>query len=549
MTTPRSSPISALKSIADVARKLGLGEGDFEMFGRSKAKIEPDRLWEASPGEQTSKLILVTGISPTPAGEGKTTTSIGLADGLNRVGKRAALCLREPSMGPCFGRKGGATGAGLAQIVPADDINLHFTGDIHAVGAANNLLAALVDNHLYWGNALDIDPDRVVWRRALDITDRALRDLLLAPGAETTPVHRGFDITAASEVMAILCLAQSPEDLERRFSNIIVAYDRSGMPVTARDLGAHSAMTALLKDAIRPNLVQTLEGNPTLIHGGPFANIAHGCSSVIATRLGLATADYVITEAGFGADLGAEKFFNIKCRQSGLRPDVAVIVATVRALKFHGGVPSDSLTSPDEKAVQRGMQNLLQHVWKIGKFGVPVVVAINHFATDQREEVETIRRACETFGVPAVVSRHWGDGGRGAEDLAETVIETLDRSPTKFRVLYPDEATLLEKIETIAREIHGATQVRLTDAAALQLENAEAFGYGRLPICLAKSQYADPSGRDLPCLDIREIRLAAGAEYLVAICGQMNTMPGLPRRPAALDIHLNDEGQVVGPGW
>jgi formate--tetrahydrofolate ligase len=548
MTNAPAAP-RAPKPISSVARELGLADDDFEPFGRFKAKIDPGFLWRSVEGEPTGKLVLVTAVSPTPTGIGKTTTSIGLGDALNRLGKRTTICLREPSLGPCFGSKGGATGGGLSRVVPADDINLHLTGDIHAVGAANNLLAALVDNHLYWGNGLDIDPDRVVWRRALDVADRSLRDIQSVANPSDGFRSRGFDLTAASEVMAILCLANSPRDLERRLSNAVVAYDRSGTPITARDLGAHRPMKALLKDAIRPNLVQTLEGNPVLVHGGSFANVAHGCSSVIATRLGLSLTDYVVTEAGSGSDLGAEKFFNIKCRQSGLRPNVAVVVTTVHALKFHGGIRDKELASPNPEAVQRGTQNLLQHIWRIRKFGVPTVVAINHHASDVSQEIEVIQRACETFGVHAVVSRHWVEGGLGAEALAQAVVLTAERKPSTFNLLYPDEWPLFQKIETVAREIHGANRVRLSDNAAAQLENLETLGYGRLPVCIAKTQYADPTGRDPEALDVRDVWLAAGAEFVVAVCGPVMTMPGLPRRPPALEVRLTDEGSVAGPSW
>jgi len=549
MTNPPAASHRALKPIASVAREFGLADEDFEPFGRSKAKIEREFLWRSLTREPAGKLVLVTAVSPTPTGIGKTTTSIGLGDALNRLGKRTAICLREPSLGPCFGTKGAATGGGLSRIVPADDINLHLTGDIHAVGAANNLLAALLENHFYWGNALGMDPDRVVWRRALDVADRALRHTKLVANPTDGPRPRGFDLTAASEVMAILCLAGSSQDLERRLSNVVVAYDRTGTPVTARDLGAHHAMKALLKDAVRPNLVQTLEGNPVLVHGGSFANVAHGCSSVIATRLGLSMSDYVVTEAGSGSDLGAEKFFNIKCRQSGLRPDLAVVVTTVHALRFHGGVRDGELAFPHPQAVQRGAQNLLQHIWRIRKFGVPTVVAINHFDSDAADAIEIIQRACQTFGVAAVVSRHWIEGGSGAEALAEAVISTIDRAPSKFNLLYPDEWSLFQKIETVAREIHGANRVRLSDEAAAQLENIETLGYGRLPVCIAKTQYADPTGRDPEALDVRDVWLAAGAEFVVAVCGPVMTMPGLPRRPPALDVRMTEEGMVTGPSW
>jgi formate--tetrahydrofolate ligase len=524
-----------LLPIPAVGQRLGIAPEALELYGPFKAKIAWDFVERAIASPPRGKLILVTAISPTPAGEGKTTTSIGLGDALNSIGKSTAICLREPSLGPCFGQKGGATGGGRAQMAPADDINLHFTGDLHAIGAANNLLAAMIDNHIHWGNALDIDPERIVWRRCLDISDRALR--------------AAFDITAASEVMAILCLASSRRDLERRLSNIVVAYNRAGSPVTADQLGAPGAMVALLKDAIKPNLVQTLEGNPVLVHGGPFANIAHGCNSAIATRLGLGLADYVVTEAGFGADLGAEKFFDIKCRQAGLTPALTVIVTTVRALKFHGGVAREDLGKPNAEAVALGMHNLLWHIATVRKFRVPVVVAINHFTADTEAETDTIQKGCAAVDVEAVLCTHWADGGAGAEALAHLAVRQVADAPAAFRPLYPDSLPLVEKIGIVAREVHGASEVRFFDQAAAQIKAAEALGYGGLPVCIAKTQYAPTGGQTLGVLEVREARLAAGAQFLVAICGKIFTMPGLPRHPAALDIRLGEDGVVIAPGW
>jgi formate--tetrahydrofolate ligase len=540
--------------IQAVADRLSIPADAVEPHGRTKAKIDMAFVAEQLATGPDGRLILVTAINPTPAGEGKTTTTVGLGDALNRVGRKAAICLREPSLGPCFGAKGGAAGGGLAQVVPMDDINLHFTGDFHAIGAANNLLAAMVDNHIYWGNALDIDPQRITWRRCVDVNDRALRAIGLSSGNSTACEMRedGFDITVASEVMAILCLATSVEDLERRLAQIVVGYTRGGVPVRARDLKADGAMAALLKDAIKPNLVQTLENNPVLVHGGPFANIAHGCNSVLATRLALKLADYVVTEAGFGADLGAEKFFDIKCRKAGLTPAVAVIVATVRALKFHGGVKLAALNTEDIEAVTRGIANLVRHIENLGKFGVPAIVAINNFASDTDAEIQTVVRACAAIGVKAVLCRHWAEGSAGAVDLARAVVDAAEARPMPFRLLYPDEMPLLSKIETIAREIYRADDVAPSALALDQLAQLQTMGFGGLPVCIAKTQYSnssDPSLLGAPIghtLHVREVRLSAGAEFVVAICGQIVTMPGLPRKPAAETIRLEPDGRIVG---
>ena len=545
------SRAAALRPIQAIAADLGLDEDALELYGRYKAKI-------VAPGRHASgpsgKLILVTAVNPTPAGEGKTTTSVGLADALNRIGKRTVLALREPSLGPCFGTKGGATGGGYAQVVSMEDINLHFTGDFHAITSAHNLLAALLDNHIYWGNALDIDVRRVTWRRVLDMNDRALRDVAQSLGgpANGYPRESGFDITVASEVMAILCLAEDLADLEQRLGSIVVAENRDRRPVTARDLNAHGAMAVLLKDAIKPNLVQTLEGNPALIHGGPFANIAHGCNSVIATRAALALGDYVVTEAGFGADLGAEKFFDIKCRQAGLAPAAAVIVATVRALKMNGGVAKRDLATPDVDAVRRGAVNLARHIDNVRLFGVPVVVAINHFADDTDAEIETIREVAAAGGAGAVLCRHWADGGAGAIELAEAVAALADRGDAAFAPLYPDDLPLLAKIEAIATRIYRAGAVAASPAVRAQLARWEAAGHGGLQVCMAKTQYSfstDPTLLGAPeghVVTIREVRLAAGAGFVVAICGDLVTMPGLPRIPAAETIRIDEAGMIEG---
>ena len=540
-----------LLPLTEIAARAGIPQAAVEPYGRHKAKIDPAFVTgRKAPG----KLILVTAINPTPAGEGKTTTSVGLADALNGIGKRTILALREPSLGPCFGTKGGATGGGYAQVIPMEDINLHFTGDFHAITAAHNLLAAMIDNHVHWGNALDIDVRRIVWRRVLDVNDRALRDIVQSIGgvANGYPRESGFDITVASEVMAILCLANDLTDLQARLGKIVVGYTRSRMPVTAHDLKADGAMAVLLKEAIKPNLVQTIGGTPALIHGGPFANIAHGCNSVIATRLGLDLADYVVTEAGFGADLGAEKFFDIKCRQAALKPAVAVIVATVRALKMNGGVAKVDLAREDVEAVRRGSVNLVRHIENVRQFGVPVVVAINHFSTDSDAEQTVIRVAASAHGCEAYVCTHWADGGVGAEPLAHAVAALADKAGGQFAPIYDDDLSLFAKINTVATRIYRAEEAVAEPSVHAQLARWEAAGYGKLPICMAKTQYSfstDPAVLGAPTghvVKVREVRLSAGAGFVVAICGEVMTMPGLPRIPAAQGIYLTSDGQIEG---
>jgi formate--tetrahydrofolate ligase len=540
-----------LAPIADIAARAGLSEAAIEPYGRHKAKIDTAAVQLRG---QNGKLILVTAINPTPAGEGKTTTSVGLADALNRIGKRTMLALREPSLGPCFGTKGGATGGGYAQVVPMEDINLHFTGDFHAITAAHNLLSAMIDNHIHWGNALDIDVRRIVWRRVLDVNDRALRDIVQSIGgvANGYPRESGFDITVASEVMAILCLATDLADLQVRLGRIVIGYTRGRAPVTAHDLKADGAMAVLLKEASKPNLVQTIGGTPALVHGGPFANIAHGCNSVIATRLGLDLADYVVTEAGFGADLGAEKFFDIKCRQAGLKPSVAVIVATVRALKMNGGVAKADLAGEDVEAVRRGSVNLVRHIENVRQFGVPVVVAINHFATDSDAEQTVIRDAAAAHGCEAHVCTHWADGGAGAEPLAHAVAALADKDAGQFAPLYDDELSLFAKINTVATRIYRAEEAVAEPSIHAQLARWEAAGYGHLPVCMAKTQYSfstDPALLGAPTghvVKVREVRLSAGAGFVVAICGEVMTMPGLPKNPAAEGIYLGADGAIEG---
>ena len=543
---------ASLRPIAEIADLAGIPQAAIEPYGRHKAKID---LAQLSLGDRTpGKLILVTAINPTPAGEGKTTTSVGLADALNLTGRRAILALREPSLGPCFGTKGGATGGGHAQVAPMVDINLHFTGDFHAITSAHNLLAAMIDNHIYWGNALDIDVRRVSWRRVLDMNDRALRQIGQSMGgvANGFPRESGFDITVASEVMAVLCLANDLADLQARLARMIVAETRARHPVTVADLKADGAMTALLAEAIKPNLVQTLAGNPAFIHGGPFANIAHGCNSIIATRTALALADYVVTEAGFGADLGAEKFFDIKCRQAGLSPAAAVIVATVRALKMNGGVARADLAVENVAAVERGVVNLVRHIENVAQFGVPALVAVNHFGTDTDAEIAVILHAAEAAGTRAILCRHWAEGGVGAASLADAVVALIDGDTADFSPLYPDDAPLLDKMETIARRIYRAEGVAAPPAVLAQLKRWEAAGFGDLPVCMAKTQYsfsADPTQLGAPTghiIPIREVRLAAGAGFVVAICGDVMTMPGLPRLPAAEGIGVGPDGQIVG---
>ncbi|MGD0191625.1 MAG: formate--tetrahydrofolate ligase [Rhizomicrobium sp.] len=543
-----------LLPIREVAAKLGIPEEHLEPYGRYKAKIDMDFVEDAFANRKDGKLILVTAINPTPAGEGKTTTTVGLGDALNRRGRKTAICLREPSLGPCFGMKGGAAGGGYAQVVPMDELNLHFTGDFHAIGIANNLLAAMLDNHIYWGNSLNIDERRITWRRCLDMNDRALRSIVSSLGgiANGFPREDGFDITVASEVMAILCLSTSLEDLQRRLSNIIVASTRERRPIRAHELKAQGAMAAVLKDAIKPNLVQTLENNPVLVHGGPFANIAHGCNSVIATKLGLKLADYVVTEAGFGADLGAEKFFDIKCRKAGLSPELAVVVATARALKFHGGVARADVGKENVGAIEKGLANLERHIENLRKFGVPPVVAINHFSADTPAEHGAIIQGCARLGVRAVICRHWAQGGRGAEDLADAVIAELNNGSADFHTIYPDSMKLLQKIETVAFQIYRAGEVTAPKTVTDRLEEIEKLGFGHLPVCIAKTQYsnsADPAAFGAPTghvLPVREVRLSAGAEFVVAICGEIMTMPGLPRQPSAEAIHVDGAGRIIG---
>ena len=544
------SRAAAIQPIQQIADRAGIPAAAIESYGHYKAKVDIGSLDEA---DASGRLILVTAISPTPAGEGKTTTSVGLADALNRIGQRTMLCLREPSLGPCFGTKGGAAGGGYAQVVPMEDINLHFTGDFHAITSAHNLLAAMIDNHIHWGNALEIDIRRIVWRRVMDMNDRALRDITQSLGglANGFPRESGFDITVASEVMAIICLANGLEDLEARLGRIVIGYTRAKQVITARDLKADGAMTVLLAQAIKPNLVQTLEGNPALVHGGPFANIAHGCSSVIATRMGLKLADYVVTEAGFGADLGAEKFFDIKCRQAGLCPAAAVIVATVRALKMNGGVAKSDLSREDVDAVRRGGINLVRHIENIRQFGVPAIVAINRFHSDSEAELKEIQAIALAHGSEAVVCTHWADGGAGAEQLAKRVI-ALSGAPSRFSPLYGDTLTLFDKIETIARRIYRADAVVASPEVRETLARWEQAGHGHLPVCVAKTQYSfstDPAALGAPTghiVPVREVRLAAGAGFVVAICGEIMTMPGLPRAPAAESIRIDADGKIEG---
>ncbi|TIX88467.1 formate--tetrahydrofolate ligase [Rhizobium sp. P44RR-XXIV] len=539
--------------IIEIGAKLGIPAEDLAPYGYDKAKISASFI-TAQSGKRDGKLILVTAINPTPAGEGKTTTTVGLGDGLNRIGKKAVVCVREASLGPCFGVKGGAAGGGYAQVVPMEDINLHFTGDFHAVTSAHNLLAALIDNHIYWGNEQNIDIRRITWRRAMDMNDRALRDIVASLGgvANGFPREGGFDITVASEVMAILCLASDLKDLEKRLGNIIIGYRRDRTPVYARDLKADGAMAVLLKDAMQPNLVQTLENNPALVHGGPFANIAHGCNSVIATRTALKLADYVVTEAGFGADLGAEKFFDIKCRKAGLSPDAAVIVATVRALKMNGGIKKDDLGKENVEALVKGCANLGRHVANVRKFGVPVVVAINHFVSDTEAEVAALKDYVARLGAEAILCRHWAEGSAGIEDLAHKVVELAESGQAKFQPLYPDNLSLLEKIEIVASKIYHAGEVTADKAVRDQLRSWEDQGYGHLPVCMAKTQYSfstDPNVRGAPeghVVQVREVRLSAGAGFVVVITGEIMTMPGLPKSPAAERIFLNDQGYIEG---
>ena len=544
-----------LQRISKVALdKLGIADDNLEPYGHYKAKVSLDYL-ETLKDRPEGKLILVTAISPTPAGEGKTTTTVGLGDALNQIGKKAAICLREPSLGPVFGMKGGAAGGGYAQVVPMEDINLHFTGDFNAIGLANNLLAAMVDNHIHQGNELGFDVRRIAWKRVVDMNDRALREIVVSLGGPGNgfPRQDGFDIVVASEVMAIFCLATSLKDLKERLGNIVAGYARDQRPILARELGAHGAMTVLLKDALKPNLVQTLENSPAFIHGGPFANIAHGCNSVIATRTALKLADYVVTEAGFGADLGAEKFVDIKCRKSGLRPDAVVIVATLRALKYHGGVDPKSLNVENLDALEKGIANLERHVNNVrNHYGLPCVVSINHFTFDTDREVDLLKKRMAHHHAPVVLARHWAQGGKGAEEVARTVVKMIERTPPSFKFVYEDSASLWEKVSAIATKIYGASEVTADSKVRAQIKRLQDEGYGHYPVCVAKTQYSfstDPQLRGAPSghvINVREVRLAAGAEFVVMVCGDIMTMPGLPKVPSACKIDLDDDGKVVG---
>ena len=544
---------ATLKPIAEIAARAGIPADVLEPYGKYKAKIGLDFI-RAQADRPDGALVLVTGINPTPAGEGKTTTTVGLGDALNALGTRSMICLREPSLGPCFGVKGGATGGGYAQVLPMEDINLHFTGDFHAITSANNLLAAMLDNHIYWGNELGLDARRISWRRAIDMNDRALRAINSSLGgvANGFPREDGFDITVASEVMAVFCLARDLPDLQQRLGRMVVGQTRDGRQITAADLKADGAMAALLRDAFAPNLVQTIEGSPALVHGGPFANIAHGCNSVMATRLGLKLADVVVTEAGFGADLGAEKFLDIKCRLAGLNPSVCVVVATVRALKMHGGVAKADLGREDVAAVTRGISNLARHVENMGKFGLPVVVALNRFTSDTDAEIAAVQAAIQAAGTEAILCTHWGDGAKGAAELARAVQARIAAKSARFAPLYPDAMPLADKIRTIAQQIYRARDIALPADVAKRLARFEELGFGHLPVCIAKTQYsfsADPTKLGAPVdhvLPVREVRLSAGAGFIVAVCGDIMTMPGLPRRPAAETIGLDGEGRIEG---
>jgi formate--tetrahydrofolate ligase len=556
--TPKSdieiSQSAKKRPILDVAReRLGIGPENLEPYGHYKAKVSMDFI-KSIQNRPNGKLILVSAINPTPAGEGKTTTTVGLTDALNFIGKKAMLCIREPSLGPSFGMKGGAAGGGYAQVVPMEDINLHFTGDFHAITSANNLLAAMIDNHIYWGNALGIDSRRVAWRRVLDMNDRALRSIVSSLGgaANGFPREDGFDITVASEVMAIFCLARDLDDLKSRLANIVVAYTRDRKPVRAGELKAQGAMTVLLKEALAPNLVQTLEGTPAFIHGGPFANIAHGCNSVLATTTALKLADYVVTEAGFGADLGGEKFLDIKCRKTNLAPDCAVLVATIRALKMHGGVKKEDLKAENLKALEAGMSNLQRHVENMQKFGIVPVISINRFSADTEAEIKLVEDKCKALGVEALMADHWAEGGAGAANVARAVVRVCDSGNSKLKLLYPDDMPLFEKIRIIAREIYRAKDVSADKSVRDQLANFEAMGYGKFPICMAKTQYSfttNPDAKGAPTdhvIPVREVRLSAGAEFVVAICGEIMTMPGLPKVPAADSIDVGADGKIIG---
>ena len=541
------------KPIQEIGAKLDIPSDHLLPYGHDKAKVSAAFI-KSLEGRPDGKLILVTAINPTPAGEGKTTTTVGLGDGLNKIGKKAAICIREASLGPCFGMKGGAAGGGYAQVVPMEDMNLHFTGDFHAITSAHNLLSAMIDNHIYWGNELGIDSRRVVWRRVMDMNDRALRQITTSLGgvANGFPAEAGFDITVASEVMAILCLANDLDDLQQRLGDIIVAYTRKREPITCRDIKADGAMTVLLQQAMQPNLVQTLENNPAFVHGGPFANIAHGCNSVVATKTALKLADYVVTEAGFGADLGAEKFFDIKCRKAGLKPDAVVIVATVRAMKMNGGVARADLGAENVEAVKAGCANLGRHIENVKKFGVPAVVGINHFVTDTDAEIQAMKDYCASVGADAIVNTHWANGGEGIVETAKKVVELAESGEAAYKPLYPDSIGLFEKIETVAKEIYRAESVTADKKIRDQLKAWEDAGYRDLPVCMAKTQYSfstDPNQRGAPTgfdLPVREVRLSAGAGFVVAICGEIMTMPGLPRVPSAEAIKLNADGDIEG---
>ncbi len=542
-----------MEPIMDIGTKLDIPFKALRPFGHFKAKLSPTWLQNQSK-KKNAKLILVTAINPTPAGEGKTTTSVGLNDGLNAIGKKSIVCLREPSLGPCFGMKGGAAGGGYAQVVPMEDINLHFTGDFHAITSAHNLLSSMIDNHIYWGNKQEIDPRRVTWKRVLDMNDRALRNIIVSLGGVSNgfPRESGFDITVASEIMAIFCLSENLEDLEKRLGDIIIGYRKDKSPVFCRDIGADGAMTVLLKEALQPNLVQTLENNPAFIHGGPFANIAHGCNSVVATRAGLELGDYVITEAGFGADLGAEKFLNIKCRKANLKPDAVVIVATIRALKMNGGISKDQLLKENLDALEKGSVNLLRHIENIKKFNLPAIVGINHFVSDTDNEVEKLLDIVSTSGSEAIVCKHWSDGSEGTKQLAQKVVEICDSNTADFQPLYKDDLRLIDKIKCVATEIYRASDISADKKIINQLNDWEKVGYGNLPICMAKTQYsfsADPNLLGAPeghTIPIREVRLSAGAGFIVVICGDIMTMPGLPSVPAAEKIHIDKENLVQG---
>jgi formate--tetrahydrofolate ligase len=544
---------STMKPIVDIASNIGIPQDSVLNYGKYKAKISLDFI-KSLEQKSDGKLILVTAMTPTPAGEGKTTTTVGLGDGLNAIGKKAIICLREPSLGPCFGMKGGAAGGGFSQVVPMEDINLHFTGDFHAIGAAHNLLSALIDNHIYWGNELGIDVRRITWKRVLDMNDRSLREIVSSLGGPGNgyPRETGFYITVASEVMAILCLANDLEDLERRLSNIVIGYTRDKKAITAKQLEAHGAMTVLLKDAMMPNLVQTLENNPAFVHGGPFANIAHGCNTVLATKTALKLGDFVVTEAGFGADLGAEKFFNIKCRKSGLMPSAAVVVATVRALKMHGGVSKENLNQENLEALKNGLENLGRHLRNLGQFGVPAIVAVNQFTGDTDAEFNEIKKYCEKLGVKAILCSHWSTGSKGSADLAKEVVALTDDKTTQFRTLYENSMTLWDKTSLIAKSMYGASEIIADKNIREQFKNLQESGYGEFPICMAKTQYSfstDPNLKGAPsghAVPIKEVRLAAGAEFIVVVAGEIMTMPGLPKVPSANSIMLDSKSNITG---